>query len=108
MYLNNKHKCLSNKLGSICDIWQDSILYSGIKEATSGSCLFFFTDADAKDENRFDEVIQLIKAKNINAIFLLRGSCGTSAPTASVGDFDESTCISRNPRKCFNCITIRI
>lgn len=43
--------------------------------ANPGSCVFFFTDADAKDPERYDELIHLVNNKNMRILYLLRDEC---------------------------------
>lgn len=45
--------------------------------ANPGSCVFFFTDADAKDEDRIHEVIRLANSKKMRLVYFLRGECSS-------------------------------
>lgn len=38
--------------------------------------MFFFTDADAKDPEKMNEVITLINKKHLKLVYFLRGECG--------------------------------
>jgi hypothetical protein len=49
--------------------------YSGIAKARDNSPLLVFTDADAKDANRLQEVIDAAIAKNISVTSLLTNQC---------------------------------
>ena len=49
--------------------------YSGIAKARDNSPLLVFTDADAKDANRLQEVIDAAFAKNISVTSLLTSQC---------------------------------
>ena len=49
--------------------------YSGIAAARDNSPLLAFTDADAKDANRLQEVIDAAIAKNISVTSLLTNQC---------------------------------
>ena len=49
--------------------------YSAIAEAKDNSPLLVFTDADAKDAHRLQEVIDAAIAKNISVISLLTNQC---------------------------------
>ena len=49
--------------------------YSGIAAARDNSPLLVFTDADAKDANRLQEVIDAAIAKNISVTSLLTNQC---------------------------------
>ena len=49
--------------------------YSGIANARDNSPLLVFTDADAKDAHRLQEVIDAAIAKNISVTSLLTNQC---------------------------------
>jgi hypothetical protein len=49
--------------------------YSGIAKARDNPPLLVFTDADAKDANRLQEVIDAAIAKNISVTSLLTNQC---------------------------------
>lgn len=51
-------------------------IVNALKIANPGSCVFFFTDADAKDPEKQNEVINLINDKHIKLVSFLRGDCG--------------------------------
>lgn len=48
-----------------------------LNAANPGSCVFFFTDADAKDKDRMHEVINLVNAKKMKLVYFLRGECSS-------------------------------
>ncbi|XP_070501615.1 hemicentin-1-like [Chironomus tepperi] len=50
-------------------------LINGLKEALPNSLIYLFTDAGAKDLERYNEVIELIQRKQITVNFLLTGDC---------------------------------
>lgn len=47
----------------------------GIQKSNPKSKIYLCTDADAKDEERADEVTAALKAKELTPIYLLTGQC---------------------------------
>lgn len=41
----------------------------------NGSCVFFFTDADPKDPELRNEVVNLIKTKDLHLVSFITGQC---------------------------------
>ncbi|XP_062590451.1 von Willebrand factor A domain-containing protein 7-like [Saccostrea cucullata] len=58
-------------------------MINAMKIAQPGSCVFFFTDADAKDPELLPDVIQLINTRGLRLLQFLRGNC--SSPASSGG-----------------------
>ncbi|XP_061188708.1 uncharacterized protein LOC133196872 [Saccostrea echinata] len=50
-------------------------IVNALKMANPGSCVFFFTDADAKDPEKANEVINLVNSKHMKLVYFLRGDC---------------------------------
>ncbi|KAJ8316225.1 hypothetical protein KUTeg_006239 [Tegillarca granosa] len=60
-----------------------------------GSCLFFFTDADAKDTYYEADIVRAAKEKNIHLTLFLRGDCSGNVLGDSSTDLK---CQRRNDR----------
>lgn len=61
--------------------------------ANPGSCVFFFTDADAKDEDRMLEVIRLANSKKMKLVYFLRGDCSSRRRRSSFTVPENVECI---------------
>lgn len=53
----------------------ENLIFIALNAANPGSCVFFFTDADAKDDYRMNEVINLVNAKKMKLLYFLRDEC---------------------------------
>ncbi|KAK3083786.1 hypothetical protein FSP39_003208 [Pinctada imbricata] len=75
-------------------------LIRGIQQAKPGSCVFFFTDADAKDTDKEAQVEALIQRKRIKLTLFLRGTCGGVLPnkTKETQQQSQDGCLIRNTR----------
>lgn len=70
-------------------------LLRGINMSAPGSCLFFFTDVDAKDTYYEADVVRAAKEKNIHLTLFLRGDCSGNVLGDSSTDLK---CQRRNDR----------
>lgn len=72
-------------------------LFIAVNMANPGSCVFFFTDADAKDPERADELIHLVNEKNMRILYLLRDECHRRRRRTSHFNVPENVqCIKNN------------
>lgn len=79
------------------DLWLTDlnfVLLKALKIANPGSCVFFFTDADAKDPEKQNDVINLVNAKHFKLVYFLRGDCaGGGRRRRSEFTVQNPTCI---------------
>ncbi|XP_078333516.1 von Willebrand factor A domain-containing protein 7-like isoform X2 [Crassostrea virginica] len=68
-------KGLSVSGGGDCAEYAMSGMLLGIQKSNPKSKIYLCTDADAKDEERADEVTAALKAKELTPIYLLTGQC---------------------------------
>nr|XP_022340887.1 von Willebrand factor A domain-containing protein 7-like [Crassostrea virginica] len=74
-------------------------IINALNAANPGSCVFFFTDADAKDEDRKNEVIQLVNDKKIKLLYFLRGQCSSRRRRSDFTLPDNIQCIPNDDSK---------
>ncbi|CAC5395103.1 unnamed protein product [Mytilus coruscus] len=61
--------------GGDCPEYAMSGIKTAMQHARNGSCVFFFTDADPKDPELRNDVVNLIRTKNLHLVSFITGQC---------------------------------
>ncbi|XP_063399674.1 von Willebrand factor A domain-containing protein 7-like [Mytilus trossulus] len=61
--------------GGDCPEYAMSGIKTAMQHARNGSCVFFFTDADPKDPDLRNDVVNLIRSKDLHLVSFITGQC---------------------------------